>query len=516
MTTTAPANRGTGEPVGAPLLELHDVSKRFGGVRALRSARMTIARGGVVHGLMGANGSGKSTLLGILSGQLRPDSGSLTVDGEHVTLTGTRDALAHGIAMVSQETALAPSLSIAENVFLGRLSARRGTGIDWTTTNERAAGLLAGLGVHEDPRGPVGALPPDRQQLVEIARAISQDARILILDEPTSSLDEDEVHTLFSAVDRLRGRGVAIVFVSHRMDELLRLVDELTILRNGDTVAEGPIGEFDAHRIVDAMVGRDGAWTEPVRPSGTSPAPSRAPALRVRGLRVGDRVHGVDVDVAPGQIVGLAGIVGSGRHMTLEAIFGRVPMTAGEIAVDGTPIRVTSPITAIGAGIAYLPPDRKTDGLVLQQSVSHNLTAVINRRRRRLAPPHLARERALVEQWMRAVSIVAASPDAPVNTLSGGNQQKVALARWLVTEPRVFLLDEPTRGVDVAAKEDIHRLLRSAADRGMALLVSSSEPDELLRLCDVIVVLRSGRVAAAVPASEATEASIAHIAGGHQ
>ena len=172
MTTTAPANRGTGEPVGAPLLELHDVSKRFGGVRALRSARMTIARGGVVHGLMGANGSGKSTLLGILSGQLRPDSGSLTVDGEHVTLTGTRDALAHGIAMVSQETALAPSLSIAENVFLGRLSARRGTGIDWTTTNERAAGLLAGLGVHEDPRGPVGALPPDRQQLVEIARAI--------------------------------------------------------------------------------------------------------------------------------------------------------------------------------------------------------------------------------------------------------------------------------------------------------------------------------------------------------
>ncbi|MFZ4756035.1 MAG: sugar ABC transporter ATP-binding protein [Miltoncostaeaceae bacterium] len=502
-------------PPATALLELDDLHKRYGGVRALAGAHLTVSGPGVIHGLIGANGSGKSTLLGILSGQVRPDEGRVALNGNAVHLTSPRESLAHGIAMVSQEIALAPALSIAENVFMGRMVHRGLTGVDWAETERRAADLLQDLGVDEDPRTPVGTLPPDRQQLIEIARALSQDPRVLILDEPTSSLDEDEVGALFAAVRRLRERGIAIIFVSHRMEELLALVDELTILRNGSTVAEGPIAGFSAHRIVDEMIGREGAWAEVEAPSREFVAPDAPPALRIRDLHVDGRVHGVDVDVHPGEVVGIAGIVGSGRHRVLEAVFGVVP-GEGRIEINGEQFTPRGPAHAIDAGLAYLPPDRKGQGLVLQQSVAENLAAVATRHRGRLRLPGGATERELVDRAVASMGIVAASPDVPVSTLSGGNQQKVALGKWLAAEPRVFLLDEPTRGVDVAAKDEIHGLLRAAAARGMGLLVSSSEAEELLRVADVIVVLRNGRVAARLSSADTNEEEIAHYAGGHE
>lgn len=498
-------------------LLLDDVRKRFGGVHALRGARLALSGPGVVHGLIGANGSGKSTLLGILSGQQRPDAGRLVLDGAEVTLSSPLAALRHGIAMVSQETALAPDLSIAENVLLGgRLERRRVRGIDWRASNARAAELLAGLGLHEDPATPVGRLRPDRQQMVEIARALSQEARILILDEPTSSLGDDEVQALFAAVRRLQARGVSTIFVSHRLPELLALADELTVLRDGETVAAGPIADFDADRIVAAMVGPAGAERAPAR----RPAPrsavttSSAPALRLRGVSAHGLLRDVDLDVAPGEVVGLAGVVGAGRSELLEAVFGALP-ASGTVELHGRPLRARDPREAIAAGVGYLPPDRKHQGLVLQRSVAENLAMVASRDAGRLRAPGGSGERALVGEAVATMRIVAASPDVAVSTLSGGNQQKVALGKWIAARSRVLLLDEPTRGVDVAAKAEIHRLLRAAAADGAALLVSSSETDELLALCDRIVVLARGAVVASLTAEEASEEAVARFAGGH-
>ncbi|MBB4662186.1 sugar ABC transporter ATP-binding protein [Conexibacter arvalis] len=525
-TGAAATARGAEAPHGAPQLLLDDVRKRFGGVHALRGARLALTRPGVVHGLIGANGSGKSTLLGVLSGQQRPDAGRIVLDGAEIALTSPLAALRHGIAMVSQETALAPDLSIAENVFLGgRLVRRRVRGIDWRASNARAAELLASLGLDEDPATPVGRLRPDRQQMVEIARALSQEARILILDEPTSSLGDDEVQALFAAVRRLRARGVSTIFVSHRLPELLALADELTVLRDGETVAAGPIADFDADRIVEAMVGpavaeraraRSGAATRPAAATAGSTTTTTAsvPALRLRGVGAPGLLREVDLDVAAGEVVGLAGVVGAGRSELLEAIFGALP-ASGTVELHGSALRARDPRAAIAAGVGYLPPDRKHQGLVLQRSVADNLAMVATRDAGRLRAPGGAAERALVGEAIATLRIVAASPAAPVSTLSGGNQQKVALGRWIAARSRVLLLDEPTRGVDVAAKAEIHRLLRAAAADGAALLVSSSETEELLALCDRIVVLARGEVVASLTAEEASEEAVARFAGGH-
>ena len=496
-------------------LAVSGLHKRYGGVQALRGADLRITRAGSVHGLIGANGSGKSTLLGILSGQVRPDAGSITLDGAPVTLTTPLSALRHGIAMVSQETALAPALSIAENVFLGRRHTRRRVrGIDWAATNERAGELLAQLGVHEDPATPVGRLRPDRRQMVEIARAISLDARILILDEPTSSLNDAEVEALFAVVRRLRDRGVATIFVSHRLPELLALSDELTVLRDGRTVATGPIADFDAHQIVDAMVGRAGAWAERPRPVRTHRPAARPPALQVRGLSLPGSFEGLDLHVEEGEVVGLAGSVGAGRSDLLEVIFGVIAPDEGSMELEGRPYSPRGPRHAIRRGLGYLPPDRKHQGLVLRRSVAENLALVATRDRGRLRRPGGPSERAIVESATATMNIVAASPDVAVATLSGGNQQKVALGKWIAGGSRVLLLNEPTRGVDVAAKAEIHTLLRAAAGRGAALLVSSSEPQELLELCDRILVFGRGRIVASLTSAEATEETIAHHIGG--
>ena len=493
------------------ILLAEDMHKRYGGVHALRGANLTI-QPGEVHGLVGENGSGKSTLLKILSGQVQPDAGSILVGGTRTSFRNPTDALRQGIATVTQETTLAPDLSIAENIFLGHRLARRGPVIDWHATRVRARDALDRLGLDLDPTLPVRRLRPDQQQMVEIARALSIEARVLILDEPTSSLTDDEVEALFSLVRRLREEDVATIFVSHRLNEIFGLVDRVTVLRDGHSVGGGPIDQFDRQRLIHLMVGH--ALEEDTLIAVA--APSRVPMLSIRGLSAAGSFEGVDLDVAPGEIVGLAGLVGAGRSELLETVFGLRSATAGTIEVNGARADFRSPRHAIRGHVGFVPADRKLQGLVLEMTVRANLVMASTSRSPRLSHPRAGRELGIVRDAISTLQIRAHSPSVPVSTLSGGNQQKVVLGKWLATNPQVLMLDEPTRGVDVGAKAEIYRLLAEAAGRGIAVVVSSSEIPELRTLCDRIAVMFRGRVVASLSRQEATEARIAHFAGGHQ
>jgi ABC-type sugar transport system ATPase subunit len=503
--------------IGDPHLELSGIHKRFGGVRALRGANLKISSQGVIHGLMGENGSGKSTLLGVLSGQLQPDEGQISVGGVPVSFANPTAALRGGIAMVSQESALASELTIAENIFLGRRMERRFGGINWRATRLRAAEVLERLELAYDPAWPVHRLRPDQRQMVEIARALSMETRVLILDEPTSSLTDDEVQALFRAVRQIKTTGVATIFVSHRFNEVFDLVDELTVLRDGGTAAEGSVGDFDPRTLVDAMVGKEGAWKDYARPVRTQRTQeATVPALTVEAMTIPGRVFHADLEVAPGEILGVAGLVGAGRSELLEGIFGLRPVTEGVIRVAGSVVNARSPRAAIQQGLGFLPPDRKSQGLVLQRTIDENLTMVATLTRSRFRRPGGVELEAKVTEIARAMHLRASSHQALVSTLSGGNQQKVAVGKWLMADPRVLLLDEPTRGVDVAAKSEIHELLRAVAARGVGMLVVSSENDELIELCDRIVVMFRGRIVASMTSEEADEPTIARLAGGHQ
>ena len=467
--------------------------KRFGGVHALRGAALEV-RAGEVHALVGENGSGKSTLLRIVSGQLRADAGEIALDGR--------------VAVVSQETTLVPDLSVAENIFLGHRQASRGGFVDWRATRRAARTALDRLSLPLDPSVSVRKLRPDEAQMVEIARALSMDARILILDEPTSSLTDDEVATLFQTVRALRDDGVAVIFVSHRLNEVFALADRVTVLRDGHTVTSGAIAVYDAPKLVEAMVGRA---LEDFEPSGSAPAVE--PILRTRALALDDVLHDVDLEVGRGEVVGLAGLVGAGRTELLECLFG-LRRATGSIEVGARAVSYRRPADAMRDGVAFVPADRKRHGLVLGRSVKENLLMASTSQGFRLRPPRRARETAAVASAIDRFAIRTRSPAASASTLSGGNQQKVLLGKWLATGPRLLMLDEPTRGVDVGAKAEIYRLLHEARERGVAVLVSSSEVPELLALCDPILVMFRGRIVASLPREQATEARIAHFAGG--
>jgi ABC-type sugar transport system ATPase subunit len=494
-----------------PLLLAQGIRKRYGGVHALRDASLSL-RPGEVHGLCGENGSGKSTLLKVISGQVDADAGQVLLGGAEMRFGDASEALAAGIATVSQERAIVPDLSVAENIFLGPRKARSWRGIDWRTTRRQARQVLDRLNCDIDLDAPVGSLRPDLQQLVEIARALSTDARVLILDEPTSSLADDEVESLFAAVRRLKGTGVATVFVSHRLKEVFRIADRVTVLRDGKVVGKGPVDEFDEPRLVRLMLGRElDELAVDHRPHQLEDA-----LLRVRDLTVPGRVQGVTFDVGPGEIVGLAGLVGAGRSDLLGALFGLEPEATGLVEIDDVLVRARDPGQAMRAGLALVPADRTRVGLVLDMSVSENMLMAQTSRAVRFARPRRAAEQAVVDTAVQDFRIVSASTANPVWQLSGGNQQKVVLAKWFGTEPRVLLLDEPTRGVDVGAKAEVYRLLEAAKARGLAILVSSSEPLELQRLCDRILVMFRGRIVARLTNQEADEARIARYAIGHE
>ena len=493
-----------------PVLRAEGVRKRFGGVQALAGATLEL-RAGEVHGLCGENGSGKSTLLRVLSAQIQADDGRLLLDGEPVAFGDPSEALAAGIATVTQETTLVPDLSVAENIFLGPRKPRTWRGVDWRATRSAAGELLARLNCDVDLSATAGPLRPNRQQLVEIARALSMDARVLILDEPTSSLAEDEVESLFTAVRSLRESGVATVLVSHRLNEIFAIADRVTVLRDGAVVATGAIDEFDDRSLIHLMLGRE---LEELELDHRLHEVEDA-ALRVRGLTVPGRVEDVSLNVGPGEVVGLAGLVGAGRSDLFDALFGLAPAASGTIEVAGRLVRPRNPHEAMRAGLAYVPADRKRFGLVLDMSVRENLVMASTSRLRRSRRPRRAHEQAVVDAATRDFRIATASPAQPASRLSGGNQQKVVLAKWLETDPRVLVLDEPTRGVDVGAKAEIYTLLDAVKKRGVGMLVSSSEIPELQLLCDRILVMYRGRIVARLRRDEADEAAIARFAMGH-
>ena len=493
------------------VLEAEGLHKSFGGVRALRAAGLRL-QAGEVHALVGENGSGKSTLLRILAGQIPRDRGRLLLDGREVRFTDAAQAIVAGIATVTQETTLVPDLSVTENIFLGHRKARKWFGIDWRRTRARARDALARLELTSiDPEMVVRNLRPDEQQLVEIARALSIDARVVILDEPTSSLGDDEVESLFGVIRTLKRQGVAICFVSHRLNEVFAIADRVTVLRDGQRVASGPISDYDRERMIQLMTGRELEELE----LDHSRHRVRDPVLRVRDLLVPGRVNDVALEIGRGEIVGLAGLVGAGRGDLLDALFGVGGGAGGRVEVDGAPVRHRDPLGAIRNGIAYVPADRKNLGLVADMTVRENVLMARTAEVSRVMRPKRASEQRAVQESVEAFRILTPSQLAPVSGLSGGNQQKVVLAKWLGTSPKVILMDEPTRGVDVGAKADIYKLINRAKEQDVGILISSSETPELLLLCDRILVMFRGRITAALSREEATEGLIARYAMGH-
>jgi ABC-type sugar transport system ATPase subunit len=486
-------------------IEFRNVDKSFGAVAALRDVSVSIASGGS-HAIVGENGAGKSTLLKILAGSLSPDRGELRIEGRAVSLATPRDALARGIGLVHQEMLAFPNLSVAANIFAGRELTGRFGWLRERAMRDRAQALLRRLGVSVSPDAAVERLPVAIRQLLQVARALAFDCRVLALDEPTTSLTGAESEHLFGILDELRRSGVTLVYVSHRLPEVFRLCERITVLRDGRHVETFRREDADHDRIVRAMVGR----AIPQRTATAAATGQAAALLRLTGVSSAPAVADVSLSVAPGEIVGLFGLIGSGRTELLETIVGLRRANAGRIDVEGTPRSFRSPREAARAGVVLGPEDRQRQGLCFSLSVQDNLllpmaearrTRIVRRRERGDAA-------ALVSRWRIKTSSLDATPDA----LSGGNQQKVVLAKWLALQPRVLLLDEPTKGVDVGAKYEIHGLIREAAASGAACLVVSSDLPELLVLTDRIVVMREGRVRGELPAPLADEESVMRLA----
>ncbi len=495
------------------LLQVRGLSKRFGASVALEDVSLDLAAG-EIHAVVGENGAGKTTLMAILSGALPPDRGSLHWGGRPAAFGDVRGAQALGIGMVHQEPQLVPSLSVAENIGLGRLPRGRGPArlVDRRALREQAEQALRPLRVAIDPEQRVEELRVGERQLVAIARALRFGARLIILDEPTSSLSLEETGALFDVLRGLRAGGTAIAYISHRLEELRVLADRVTVLRDGRVVVTAAIAAMNNDAIIEAMSG--GKRAVGAAPGG---APAVEPALTVRRLRRHGRLHDVTLEVRRGEIVGVAGLMGAGRSRLLRTIFGAEPRDGGEVEAAGEgsgPRPVKTPPRAIAAGIGFVPEDRRTMGLVLTASVAENIGLVTPPGSRRLGFLRRGLLRSLAERAVAALRIKTPGVDAPVRALSGGNQQKVVLARWLGSRLRVLLLDEPTRGVDVGAKAEIHRHLRELAASGLGLLLASSELPELLALCDRIYVMRQGRLAGQLGRAEASPEAILRLATG--
>ena len=483
------------------LLHAKGVGKSFVGNSVLADVDLAV-RTGEVHAVVGENGAGKSTLIKILGGVHQPDTGEVIVDGVPRRLRSPRDARAAGIVVIHQELSLAPDLSAEENIFLGRFPRTALGTIDRRTIRRRAAALFAQLAIAIDPDRPIGTLSIAQQQMVEIAKAISVEARILVLDEPTAVLDEQRVATLFMTVERLRDQGLGIVFISHHLEEIFRVADRVTVLRDGRVTGTAMVADIDQDWLVARMIGRDFPAHAPhVRKAGRA-------ALAVEGLTVAGEFTDVSLAVGEGEIVGLAGLVGAGRTEVARAIVGLSRPIAGHIALFGKPATIHNPTAAARLGIAYVTEDRKTQGLLPNRSVRENATISNLRRFTTAGILRLGAEAGYVRNLIKSLDVRLAGPRVEIRTLSGGNQQKVLIGRALTVGPRILILDEPTRGVDIGAKQEIYALIERLVGEGMAVLLISSEMEEVLRLADRVVVLRRGRVAATLTRAEATENAI--------
>jgi ribose transport system ATP-binding protein len=492
-------------------LEIDGITKSFPAVKALDGVSLSM-RVGEIHGIVGENGAGKSTLMKILAGVERPDIGSISVAGEPVQFRSVRDALAAGIAMIHQELNLVGDLTVAENVALGREPARFGL-VSKAAMRAAAAEALRELGSSVSPNARVSTLSVADMQLVEIAKALALKARILIMDEPTAVLSERETSALFALVRRLALRGVTVLYISHLLPEVLDLCDRISVLRDGKLVTTVRPTEVDERKLASLMVGRELAEVFPPR---VRPAPA-PPALRVESLCVPPFVRDVSFEVAPGEILGIAGLVGSGRTETAETIVGLRRASGGRVMLGGQPVRFRGPREAIAAGVAYVSENRKERGVHLPMSCVENVTIAHLRDFGRVVPNRRA-ERATAATWISRLAVKCPNPHGPIGALSGGNQQKLAVAKWLDALPKdrqgVLLLDEPTRGVDLGAKREMYRLIADLAAQGLACVVISSELPELLGLCHRIAVMRNGRIEGEVDAATASEESLMHLAAG--
>ncbi|AZT94102.1 sugar ABC transporter ATP-binding protein [Brevibacterium aurantiacum] len=492
------AEPGSSSAAAQPVLSARGLNKSFSGVHVLRNVDFVLGPG-TIHTIVGENGAGKSTLIKSLTGVYQADSGSIELAGTPVSFNHPSQAQDAGISTVYQEVNLVPLLSVARNIFLGREPRTRWGLINLKALNSRAAEVVADLGIDVDVTAELGALGLGVQQMIALARAVTTEAKVIIMDEPTSSLERREVDVLFGVARRLRDQGAGIVFVSHRLDELWELCDEVTILRDGEVVHTGAMADLDRRSLISAMLGRDIAehgvtsFTED-SPSAADDSPAAEVVLVASGLNAPGRLHDVDVRVRAGEIIGLAGLLGSGRSETVKAIYGALDTSAGSITVKGSPIRRQSVPAALKAGIALLSEDRKSEGIVPELSVRDNIVLGILPRVSRAGVLSQKKIDELVDTYIDRLGIKVASPKQLISELSGGNQQKVLIARWLATEPSVFLLDEPTRGIDVGAKQEVQALIDELADRGMAVVLISSETEELVAGSESVIVLRDGEI----------------------
>ncbi len=489
-----------------PLLQAEGVAKSFAGVRALRDGRLTL-RPGTVHALCGGNGAGKSTFLNVLMGLLRPDSGRIAIHGRQVNFTTPAQALAAGIAIIMQELSPIPDMTVAENIFLGREPRRLGCIVDRRRLNRQAAELLDGLGFRIEPAAPMRSLSLARTQLVEIAKAISHRSTVLIMDEPTSAIGEAETAVLFGAIRTLTAQGVGVIYVSHRLTEIFAIADDYTVFRDGGFVAAGRVADIDRPGLVRLILGAE--LRDEYR---THPAPDAHAMLEVRRLGRDGWFDDISLDVRRGEVLGIYGLMGAGRSEFLETVYGLAAASSGEIRIDGQPVRITCPANALQAGMAMVTEDRKATGLVMTGSVRENAT--LSCLPRLSAGPLVSakRERAQVLRMVDLFRIKARSIDAPVRSLSGGNQQKVVLARCLGTEPRILLCDEPTRGVDEGAKREVYAFLSRFVSDGRCAIVVSSELPEVLGMSDRIAVFRRGRLAGVVDRADASQERLMQLA----
>lgn len=475
------------------LIDVEGIDKAFDGVPALRQARLRLGKG-EVHALIGQNGAGKSTLIKVLSGALQSDRGEIRLDGAAVHFADPIAAQVAGIATIHQEISLVPLRSVAENIYLGREPCRFGFWLDRAQMQRRAAELLQGFGLAIDVNRALGSYNIATQQLVAIARAAGSGSRLVIMDEPTSSLDEREVATLFSVIRGLRDDGVTVLLISHKLDELYEVCDRVTVMRDGQTVLEDELANLSKLQLVATMLGRDAdevaqaGQTAFTRRTATS---QRTPLLQADKIATGNRLREVSLSVAQGEIVGLGGLLGAGRTETARALFGIDALTAGRLQMAGA-ARLHGPREAIAAGIGFCPEDRKVEGIVPLLSVRENLTLALLPKLARMGIVDVARQAQLVDEFIVRLGIKLSSAAQPIRELSGGNQQKVLLARWLCMEPRLLILDEPTRGIDVGAKAEIQRLIDGLAQQGLGVLMISSEFEELLEGCDRVGVLSDG------------------------
>ncbi len=495
------------------VLEMQGICKTFPGVRALSNVNFML-RKGEVHALMGENGAGKSTLVKVMTGVYEKDAGQITVEGRPVHFKSPQEAQDNGIGTVYQEITLCPNLTVAENMFIGR---GRHAFVSWNSMNAKAKKLLDSLSIPSRPTQQLSSCSLAVQQMIAIARAVDMDCKILVLDEPTSSLDEDEVRKLFELMRELKSRGVGIVFITHFLDQVYEISDRITVLRNGELIGEYEAASLPQFELVSKMMGKALEDVENLKKGETGTLDGGVPVLEASGLSSDAGVKPFDFAIRKGEINGFTGLLGSGRSESVRAIYAADKVTGGEIKINGKKAKIDEPIDAMRQGIGYLPEDRKGDGIIADLSVRDNIILAMQVMKGFFRPFSRKQAEAFADEYVKRLSIKTASVNTPVKQLSGGNQQKVILGRWLLTHPKYLILDEPTRGIDVGTKVEIQKLMLKLAEEGVSVTFISSEIEEMLRTCSRLIVMKDRQIAGELTGANLTQKDVMHvIAGGHE